>query len=99
MKKQTKVSNKQITANIGYTVLAAVPYQICPKCNGDGHVMVQQWNGGLTSISSGMFTCDVCGGAKIIPMHVMNKELLKISSKNYGEDGVGLTSDELDKLL
>jgi hypothetical protein len=43
--------------------------------------------------------CHVCGGSGIIPMHIVNEELLKISSKNYGEDGVGLSSDELDKML
>lgn len=99
MQKQTKVSKKQITANIDYTVLATVPYQLCPKCNGDGQLMVQQSNGGTTSISSGMFTCDVCGGGKIIPMHILNENLLKISTVNYGKDGVGLTNDELNKLI
>lgn len=57
---------------IKYQIVKVVPYQLCPKCNGDGQVMVQQWNGGNTSISSGMFTCDVCDGAKIIPMHALN---------------------------
>lgn len=99
MEKKTKASKTQKPANFGYTVLATVPYQLCPKCNGDGEVLVQNWNGGTTSISTGMFTCNVCGGAKIIPMHVINQELLKISSKNYGEDGIGLTSEEISKLL
>jgi hypothetical protein len=43
--------------------------------------------------------CPVCGGRGIIPMHIVNEELLKISSKNYGEDGVGLSSEEISKLL
>ena len=49
-----------------------VPYQLCPKCNGQGIVSkppyvagdVNQW-----SATSSSFGCDVCGGAKIIPMH------------------------------
>ena len=49
-----------------------VPYQTCPKCNGQGSVSkppyvpgdVHQWSS--TSIN---FICDVCNGAKIIPMH------------------------------
>ena len=34
MKKQNKSIKKVITANIGYTVLATVPYQKCPVCEG-----------------------------------------------------------------
>ena len=49
-----------------------VPYQTCPKCDGQGSVSkppyvpgdVHQWSS--TSIN---FICDVCNGAKIIPMH------------------------------
>ncbi len=48
-----------------------VPYQKCPKCDGQGTVSkppylagdVHQW-----SASSLSFSCDVCNGAKIIPM-------------------------------
>ena len=71
MQKQTKVSKTQKPANCGYTVLATVPYQLCPKCGGDGVVLVQNWYGSPTSISSGVQVCDVCSGNKIIPMHVM----------------------------
>ncbi len=53
-----------------------VPYQLCPKCNGQGQVSkppyiagdVHEW----TSISC-IFTCDVCNGSKIIPMHLTNQ--------------------------
>ena len=72
MERKTKESKTQNHTNCGYTVLSTVPYQLCPKCNGDGHLMVKQWYGG-TSMSSGMFGCDVCGGSKIIPMHVINQ--------------------------
>lgn len=49
----------------------SVPYQLCPKCNGQGQVTkpphiagdVYEW-----SSSSITFQCDVCNGSKIIPM-------------------------------
>lgn len=55
-------------------VLAAVPYQCCPKCEGQGIVSkpsyvaagVNQW-----SSTSAVHQCDVCLGAKIIPMHIV----------------------------
>ena len=61
--------------NITYEpVLQTVPYQLCPKCGGDGEVLVNNWNGSPTSISTGMQICDLCGGAKIIPQHIMPVE-------------------------
>ena len=30
-----------------------IPYQLCPKCNGDGTVLIQNWNQHETSISGG----------------------------------------------
>lgn len=58
--------------NIVYRTQECVPYQMCPKCNGQGIVSkppyiagdVYHWSGSASS-----FTCDVCNGAKIIPMH------------------------------
>jgi len=51
--------------------IPAAPYQLCPKCNGQGSVSkpphvagdVHEWNSNQIS-----FVCDVCNGAKIIPM-------------------------------
>jgi hypothetical protein len=48
-----------------------IPYQVCPKCNGQGivtipdHVVgnVSEW---ISDKSS--YPCNVCNGAKIIPM-------------------------------
>jgi hypothetical protein len=51
----------------GYTVLATVPYQCCPVCNGNGKTVAD----GFTS--SVYQTCKVCLGAMIIPMHVLLK--------------------------
>lgn len=50
-----------------------IPYQLCPKCGGDGIVLVQNWFGSPTSISSGTDTCNLCNGAMIIPMYVLPK--------------------------
>ena len=52
--------------------LQPIPYQLCPKCNGQGQVSkppyipadVHVW-----ASSSGIFFCDVCNGSKIIPMY------------------------------
>jgi len=51
-----------------------VPYQLCPKCNGQGIVSkppyiagdVEQWTTSETS-----FVCDVCNGQRIIPMAII----------------------------
>ena len=64
MEKKTKVS-KQKPANCGYTVLAAVPYQKCPVCEGVSQIFVS------TNSSIGYKPCHVCGGSGIIPMHVL----------------------------
>lgn len=56
MEKKTKATKTQKLANCGYTVLATVPYQLCPKCGGDGKVLVQNWHNSPTSISSGVET-------------------------------------------
>lgn len=99
MENEAKATNTDNTANCGYTVLPTVPYQKCPVCEGKGEIYKQNNNKDGTAINIGYFPCSVCGGAKIIPMHVINQELLKISSKNYGDDGVGLSSEEISKLL
>ncbi len=52
-----------------------VPYQLCPKCNGQGILSkppyiagdVNQWSSSSTS-----FTCDVCNGSKILPMFIQH---------------------------
>ena len=65
--------------------LETIPYQCCPKCNGEGYLK------GVTKISLGNisttpgFTCDVCKGEKIIPMHIVRvevKEVNKVELKN-----------------
>lgn len=53
-----------------------IPYQLCPKCNGQGQISkppyiagdVHEW-----SSSSYIFPCDVCNGSKIIPQFKLSK--------------------------
>ena len=99
MKKKIKVSKTQKPTNCGYTVLATVPYQKCPVCKGMGQIFINQLDPYNTNSSIGYKPCHVCGGSGIIPMYIVNEKLLQISSKNYGEDGIGLSSDEISKLL
>lgn len=50
---------------------AAIPYQLCPKCNGQGQVTKPPYTPGDVNewvSSSIIFQCDVCNGSKIIPM-------------------------------
>lgn len=43
-----------------------VPYQLCPKCNGDGNLLRYNSPPNLTTTAAAI--CDVCNGDKIIPM-------------------------------
>lgn len=50
---------------------AAIPYQLCPKCNGQGQVTKPPYTPGDVHewVSSSItFQCDVCNGSKIILM-------------------------------
>lgn len=64
--KEQKVEASTEAAIVGNTLLAAVPYQCCPLCNGNGQTVAD----GFTS--SVYQTCKVCNGAKIIPMHIVD---------------------------
>ena len=51
--------------------LINVPYQKCPKCDGQGWVSKPPFVAGDVygwSSTSATFTCNVCNGQKIIPM-------------------------------
>lgn len=41
-----------------------VPLQLCPKCEGDGHLGRHN----SLAITSGLPICDICHGNKVIPM-------------------------------
>ena len=81
MNKEQKTSQTTEPAIVGNNVLADVPYQLCPKCNGQGQVSkppyiagdVHEW-----SSSSCIFTCDVCNGSKIIPMFIVSQDALQL---------------------
>jgi len=77
----TKKNNKKEKAT---ELLSAVPYQLCPKCNGEGMLFVQNRSDYTTSVISGSQVCDVCNGNKIIPMHVMSNanKVLHIADVN-----------------
>lgn len=67
----------QTQSTSGYCIrlvdeISFVPYQICPKCNGQGIVSKPSWVAGdvnywTSDVSS--YLCDLCGGAKVIPMY------------------------------
>ena len=44
-----------------------IPYQLCPKCHGDGDLARHNSPSIISTTVS--VTCDVCHGAKIIPMY------------------------------
>ena len=55
--------------------VASVPYQLCPKCNGQGQVAKPPYIAGdvhTWSSSQGIYECDVCNGSKIIPMLIIS---------------------------
>jgi DnaJ-class molecular chaperone len=48
-------------------VVRYVPYQLCPKCMGQGRVKAGSMEQS-TPRTQTLIVCDVCHGAKIIPM-------------------------------
>jgi hypothetical protein len=84
---------------VSETKVKFIPYQRCPICNGEGNVMVNNCWGGGTGLTVGFETCKVCNGRLIIPMYALSPNLSKISSMIYGEDGIGLSCEEISKLL
>jgi DnaJ-class molecular chaperone len=69
--RNTKASKTQKSTNCCHTVLATVPYQKCPVCDGMGQIFINQLDHYNTDISIGYRPCHVCGGSGIIPMHVL----------------------------
>lgn len=47
-------------------VIGSVPYQLCPKCGGDGNLL--RYNSPPVMGTNANPICDVCDGKKIIPM-------------------------------
>ena len=58
-----------------------IPYQICPKCKGQGIVAKPPHipgDVGVWSSSELFYTCDVCNGEKIIPIHILEPQKSKL---------------------
>jgi DnaJ-class molecular chaperone len=60
---QIEQSQAAIEAN---PLLAAVPYQCCPLCNGNGQTVADGFTSNVYQL------CKVCNGARIIPMHIVD---------------------------
>jgi len=60
---------------------------ICDGCNDYGYITV------TFAGQSAEMRCLKCDGKS------NSNSILNISSKNYGDDGVGLTSEQIDELL
>ena len=52
-------------------IVSAVPYQLCPKCNGQGQVCRPQFITDNAMTTNAAYICDVCNGNKIIPMFII----------------------------
>ena len=53
-----------------------VPYQKCPKCDGQGSVSKPPYIAGDVfewSSTQAIHVCDICNGEKIIPMYVLEE--------------------------
>ena len=58
-------------------IVKYVPYQLCPKCQGEGTVL--NCEQGCTA--HGHKPCDICHGAKIIPMAVIPEYTIDLSNQ------------------
>jgi len=63
-------------------------YQLCPKCNGQGTVSKPPWIDGdintWTDSQVGGYTCNLCGGKKVIECPPPNPTLEMLAVKrNY----------------
>ena len=60
-----------------------IPYQLCPKCNGDGNL----WRFNSPSVTDGSnMVCDVCNETKIIPMYEIKEQTHERERKNDDDD-------------
>lgn len=61
-----KESSDELSNCIKPAVINCVPYQLCPKCGGDGDLL--RYNSPALMGTIARPICDVCDGKKIIPM-------------------------------
>jgi hypothetical protein len=76
-------------------IVQYVPYQLCPKCNGEGEVLKNVLCGSPTSISSGFETCNLCHGKMVIPMCIVKPEEISLTNNKSSF----LTNDEICTLI
>lgn len=55
-----------------------IPYQLCPKCDGNKTMYVNQFDPFSSNLSCKWITCNICNGAGIIPMLMFDPELNKL---------------------
>jgi DnaJ-class molecular chaperone len=44
-------------------------WQLCPKCNGEGKIIADYWDG---TVYVSQRTCPVCNGAKVLARPIIN---------------------------
>ena len=62
---ETKLTDETAN-NVKANVCRNVPYQLCPKCLGDGDLL--RYNSPALMATNARPICDVCEGKRIIPM-------------------------------
>jgi len=67
-------SNKSKWKYINIKKEGFVPYDLCPKCKGEGKLLKHDIDGHRIGYNMKMETCDLCGGAMVIPMAVIPDE-------------------------
>jgi hypothetical protein len=69
-------ANSILKDDANNNTIATIPYQKCPKCDGQGTVSKPPYVTGdvntWSSSTSCVYNCDVCNGQKIIPQFVPN---------------------------
>jgi hypothetical protein len=65
-----ETNNKTDKIEIITCVHKAVPFMLCPKCNGEGKMNVINYNTVNTNRYDKV-TCNLCNGAMVIPMAVI----------------------------
>lgn len=58
--------------NFSVEVIKAVPYQVCPLCEGLGQIQ----NDNLNAVGTLYVDCPVCLGSRVIPMYALPNEII-----------------------
>lgn len=60
-----------------------IPQQLCPKCNGDGHLL--RYNSPPMLGTTNQAICDVCKGKKVIPFKIIKSYIQEQYDKFLSE--------------